>query len=98
LIHYRAHDVVRVLTGFAKQTRHSMLFTFAPRTPALTVMHTVGRLFPRGNRAPSIEPVAAAAIRRLIETEPGLQDWQLGRSERIASGFYTSQALEIARV
>jgi magnesium-protoporphyrin O-methyltransferase len=97
LIHYRAPDVVRVLAGLAAQTQRSMLFTFAPRTPALTVMHSVGRLFPRGNRAPSIEPVAAAHIRQLITTEPTLQDWRVGRSERIASGFYTSQALEIAR-
>jgi magnesium-protoporphyrin O-methyltransferase len=96
LIHYRAPDVVRVLSGLAALTRGSMVFTFAPRTPALTVMHTVGRLFPRGNRAPSIEPITPATIRRLIEAEPSLRDWQLGRSERIASGFYTSQALEIA--
>ena len=74
-----------------------MLFTFAPRTPALTVMHSVGRLFPRGNRAPSIEPVAAAHIRQLITTDPALQQWRVGRSNRIASGFYTSQAMEIAR-
>jgi magnesium-protoporphyrin O-methyltransferase len=98
LIHYRAPDVVRVLSGLAALTRGSMVFTFAPRTPALTVMHNVGRLFPRGNRAPSIEPITPATIRRLIETEPSLRDWQLGRSERIASGFYTSQALEITRV
>jgi magnesium-protoporphyrin O-methyltransferase len=98
LIHYRAPDVVRVLSGLAALTRGSMVFTFAPRTPALTVMHTVGRLFPRGNRAPSIEPITPATICRLIETEPNLRDWRLGRSERIASGFYTSQALEITRV
>ncbi len=97
LIHYRAPDVVRVLAGLAAQTQGSMLFTFAPRTPALTAMHAVGRLFPRGNRAPSIEPVAAANIRKLIATEPELGGWRLGRSERIASGFYTSQALEIVR-
>jgi magnesium-protoporphyrin O-methyltransferase len=96
LIHYRAPDVVRVLSGLAALTRGSMVFTFAPRTPALTLMHNVGRLFPRGNRAPSIEPITPATICRLIETEPTLREWRLGRSERIASGFYTSQALEIA--
>ena len=34
------------------RTRGSLLFTFAPRTPALAVMHATGRLFPRGDRAP----------------------------------------------
>ena len=38
----------------------SIVFTFAPRTPALSVMHAVGRLFPRGDRAPAIEPVGEA--------------------------------------
>jgi len=32
LIHYHASDVVRVLAGMAARTRHSMLFTFAPRS------------------------------------------------------------------
>ena len=33
-----------------------IVFTFAPRTPALAAMHTMGRLFPRSDRAPSIVP------------------------------------------
>jgi magnesium-protoporphyrin O-methyltransferase len=97
LIHYPAHDTVRVLAGFAARTRVSMLVTFAPRTPALAVMHAVGRLFPRGNRAPAIEPVSEPALHRLLAIEPALADWQPGRSQRIASGFYTSQALELER-
>ena len=32
--------------------------TFAPRTPLLAAMHAVGRLLPRGNRAPAIEPIS----------------------------------------
>ena len=95
LIHYRAPDVVRVLAGFAERTAAAILFTFAPRTPALSVMHAAGRLFPRGDRAPAIEPVAPRTISRLIENEPGLQSWSIGRTERIASGFYTSQAMEL---
>lgn len=97
LIHYRAEDVVRVVGGFAARTRHSLLFTFAPRTPALSLMHAVGRLFPRGDRAPAIEPVGAEALRRRLACDPGLELWAAGRSERIASGFYTSQAVELVR-
>jgi magnesium-protoporphyrin O-methyltransferase len=97
LIHYRAEDVVRVLSGFAARTRVSLVFTFAPRTPPLAVMHAVGRLLPRGNRAPAIEPVVPETLTRLITTEPSLAGWTPGRTQRIGVGFYTSQALELAR-
>ena len=60
LIHYRAPDVVRVLDSLAARTGRSLLFTFAPRTPALSVMHAVGRLFPRGDRAPRHRTGSAA--------------------------------------
>ena len=97
LIHYRAPDAVRALTALASRTDASLLFTFAPRTPALTLMHAAGRLFPRGNRAPAIEPVGEDALRRRIGAEPGLDGFRPGRTERIATGFYTSQALELSR-
>jgi magnesium-protoporphyrin O-methyltransferase len=97
LIHYRAGDVVRALAGLAARTEHSLLFTFAPRTPALALMHAVGRLFPKSDRAPAIEPVGAAAIRRRLSSEPCLGSWRPARTKRVAGGFYTSQALELRR-
>lgn len=97
LIHYRAGDVVRVLGTLAGRTNSTMLFTFAPRTPALAAMHMAGRLFPKSDRAPAIEPVSQAALTKLILAEPALKGWQPGRTQRIASGFYTSQAMEIVR-
>lgn len=95
LIHYAAQDVVRVLGGLAGRTEKSLLFTFAPRTPALAVMHAVGRVFPRANRAPAIEPVGAQALERLLGD--ALAPWRPGRTERVACGFYTSQAMELVR-
>lgn len=95
LIHYRPHDTVRVLEGLSRRAGRSILFTFAPRTPALNVMHTVGRLFPRVNRAPAIEPVRPRTIQRLIRT--GVPDWAAQRTHRVSRGFYISQALEIIR-
>lgn len=95
LIHYRANDICRVIAGLAARTREAMLVTFAPKTPALTVMHAVGRLFPRGDRAPAIEPVGERTLLNLLETEQGLEQWQAGRTHRVASGFYKSQALEM---
>ncbi len=98
LIHYQAADVVRVLAGFAARTRASLVFTFAPRTPLLAVMHAVGRLFPRGDRAPAIEPVAEADA--AAAASPRTRRWPRSHRaarERIACGFYTSQALELVR-
>lgn len=97
LIHYDTPDILRVLIGLAERTRGTMLFTFAPSTPLLATMHAVGRLFPRGDRAPSIQPVSQAKLMAGIAGEPGLKAWRHGRTLRIASGFYTSQAVELAR-
>ena len=94
LIHYRTEDAVRALATLAQRTRGSMVFTYAPRTPLLSVMWTVGRLFPRSDRAPSIVPVSPEHLARLMDQDPALAAWRRGRTERIASGFYTSQATE----
>jgi magnesium-protoporphyrin O-methyltransferase len=97
LIHYRSADMTGVLARLAPRTKAAILFTFAPKTAALTIMHMAGRLFPRGNRAPAIEPVSHRCLTRLIEAEPALNGWKPARGERIQSGFYTSEAMELTR-
>ncbi len=97
LIHYPAPDMARAVAGLAARATGSVLFTFAPRTPLLSAMHAAGRLFPRGDRAPAIEPVRPAAITGRLARDPAMAGWQPARTLRIASGFYTSQALELAR-
>jgi magnesium-protoporphyrin O-methyltransferase len=74
-----------------------MVITFAPRTSLLALMHAIGRLLPHGHRAPAIEPVREATLRGLVGRESGLEGWQPARTCRVASGFYTSQAMEVAR-
>jgi len=97
LIHYPTREIINVLTGLAGRTGKSIVFTFAPRTPALTVLHALGRLFPRANRAPAIEPVMETRLRRAIAAAPGLSAWRVGRTVRISRGFYKSQAMELVR-
>lgn len=97
LIHYGASDIRKALTALSHRTRHSMLFTYAPRTPLLALMHTMGRFFPKSDRSPSLVPVARDHLLSLIKDTPQLQAWSEGRGERIASGFYTSQAWEWTR-
>ena len=95
IIHYEAADAVRVLAGLAQRTRRSLLFTYVPSNPALLTFRAVGRLFPRGDRAPSIVPVAEKTLHRLVAADVHLGAWRPARTQRVASGFYTSQALEL---
>ena len=96
LIHYRTPDALQVIDAWSGRTGGSMLFTFAPATPLLRAMHAVGRLFPRGDRAPSIAPVSEQALREaLARVAPA--PWSLARTECVRSGFYTSQAYCLAR-
>jgi magnesium-protoporphyrin O-methyltransferase len=97
LIHYPSNEILRVLGAFASRTSSAILFTFAPRTPALSLMHAAGKLFPRADRAPAIEPVSEAVIRRGIAASTDFAGWSIGRTQRISSGFYTSQAMELVR-
>jgi magnesium-protoporphyrin O-methyltransferase len=96
LIHYRPSDMIDALGVLALRTRASMLFTFAPRTPALAAMHAIGRFFPRRDRAPSIEPVAEASLRAHLLAHRGFAHWRAGRTLRVDCGFYKSQAFELA--
>jgi magnesium-protoporphyrin O-methyltransferase len=97
LIHYSLSDVVDTLAQFAPRVRRGIVFTFAPRTPALTAMHALGRVFPRGDRAPDIVPLTEDSLRSSIASSPELAAFRVGRTERVASGFYTSQAMELVR-
>ncbi len=93
LIHYQAFDMVEMLRTLAERTRGSMAFTFAPRTPALALMHTVGKLFPKADRAPAIEPVDERLLRTLLANALSLM--RVDQSQRIISGFYTSHAFRM---
>jgi magnesium-protoporphyrin O-methyltransferase len=97
LIHYRMADMLDAYAALAARTRVAMAVTFAPRTPLLATMHAVGGLFPRRDRAPAIEPVAQRALFAGVAADPRLHEWRVGRTARIESGFYTSQALELRR-
>jgi magnesium-protoporphyrin O-methyltransferase len=97
VIHYETGDAVSVLAGLAQRTRVGLIFTYVPSNPALEVFRALGKLFPRGDRSPAVVPVAERWLHRRIDDEPQLQGWARGRTQRISSGFYTSQALELVK-
>lgn len=94
LIHYDVPHMVEAMQRLGARTQASILFTFAPRTPALAAMHALGRLFPRGDRSPSLTPVSEPVLRAGLAQGLGPLGWREGRTLRIHSGFYTSQAWE----
>ena len=98
IIHYGASDVERVLASLTARTTASVLFTFAPRTPLLTLMHGMGKLFPRGDRAPMIVPVSEQHLLRVVGQDPRFAEWKVPATQRIQGGFYISQAMELRRV
>lgn len=97
LIHYQPADIANTVAALMPRTRSSLVITFAPKTALLTAMHTVGKLFPRGDRAPAIVPVTAQTLRRLLKDRPEAQGWNYAQTRLVNSGFYKSQALELKR-
>ncbi len=97
IIHYETKDAVDALSRLAERTSTSIAFTFAPRTPLLAVLISIGRLLPRTNRAPWLEPMAKDKLLVLMASDPSLAKWKHTRDERVSSGFYKSQAMEWTR-
>lgn len=94
LIHYELKDVVAVLDAWSSRSNH-IAFTFAPGTPLLRAMHVAGKLFPRSDRSPAIKPIAEADLAGAITAK--MPDWNVDFTQRVSSGFYKSQAMEISR-
>ncbi|MEM9086695.1 MAG: magnesium protoporphyrin IX methyltransferase [Pseudomonadota bacterium] len=95
LIHYELEDLVEALTKLSERTEASIVITFAPYTRMLGAMHKFGKVFPKSDSSPAIVPIAETDLRaHLKERLPG---WKVGRTQRVSSGFYTSQAMEIVK-
>jgi len=86
IIHYRPEDTFSAIAQLAARCERAMLFTFAPRTPLLGAALAFGKILPRGDRSPAIVPQSENALR---------EKFNIGRSKKISSGFYTSQAMEV---
>jgi magnesium-protoporphyrin O-methyltransferase len=97
LIHYEGADMARMIAGLAGRARRRVVLTFAPRTPLLVLMHLVGRLFPRADRAPAIVPIAPRDLLTRLTAEPTLVGWRADRTLRVKTAFYISQALELVK-
>lgn len=96
-IHYPPEQLMELISRLAARTERGLAFTFAPWTPLLSLMHVVGRAFPRGNRSPDLRPISERDLRARIGSRDALEAFVADRSERIDSGFYMSQTMELVR-
>lgn len=97
MIHYCAADMLVVLEKLAPRVSNKIVFTFAPSTLPLEVMIRVGRLFPRKDRAPFIEPISQVKLSKLIDQSPWFVDWKIPHTQLVSSGFYKSQLMELEK-
>lgn len=97
IIHYQAADMAQMVAKLAARADRGVVFTFAPSTVLLELMRWSGKLFPRGDRSPDIEPIREKTLRRLLAADPSLSGFQAGRSVRVDTLFYKSQSLELTR-
>lgn len=95
LIHYSAEDIVSTLSQLSQRCSQTIVFSFAPLTRSLSIMHKAGKLFPRSERSPAIRPISEMELRNRLSALAG---WKIGRSERVSKGFYKSQAMELLRI
>jgi magnesium-protoporphyrin O-methyltransferase len=91
LIYYTQADLSAALATLQARTSGRTVFTVAPRTPLLMMMWRAGQLFPRSDRSPIMVPHAPAALTRAMRDKG-----QLTTLNRVSSGFYISQAMELS--
>ncbi|KJS41744.1 MAG: SAM-dependent methlyltransferase [Roseovarius sp. BRH_c41] len=93
LIYYTEADLARALDALAARTESTVIFTVAPRTPLLMAMWRMGKLFPRADRSPSMVPQSSARLLRALRYAGST--CSLKPLERVTSGFYISQGMEV---
>ncbi|MEO0389306.1 MAG: magnesium protoporphyrin IX methyltransferase [Pseudomonadota bacterium] len=93
LIYYGASDIAQALKTLSARTSSAVVFTVAPRTGPLMAMWYAGKLFPRSDRSPIMVPHSFEGL------DTACRAARVGKTlrpvERVTSGFYISQALEV---
>ena len=92
LIYYNTADITAALTRLGARTAGSVVFTVAPRTPFLMAFWTMGKVFPRSDRSPTMVPHAFSTLQQQCQGQG-----QISKVDRVSSGFYISECLEYRR-
>lgn len=87
LIYYGTADITAALHRMGSRTDQAVVFTVAPRTAFLMTFWTMGKLFPRADRSPTMVPHAYATLNRAAGD-------RVTKVDRVSRGFYISECLE----
>ncbi len=87
MIYYATPDIAAALETLGARTSRAVVFTVAPRTPFLMTFWSLGKLFPRSDRSPTMVPHAFDRLNRATGT-------RLTKVARVSRGFYISECLE----
>jgi magnesium-protoporphyrin O-methyltransferase len=92
IIHYPTKDMINIISALSQMATKGMIFSFPPRTVPLAILWGIGKLFPRGDKSPAIEPQPPKKLRAALAK---LDRVKLARTSRVATGFYISEAQEL---
>jgi magnesium-protoporphyrin O-methyltransferase len=87
LIYYGTKDITAALDRLGSRTEQAVVFTVAPRTAFLMTFWSMGKLFPRADRSPTMVPHAFTTLNTAI-------GGKLTKIARVSRGFYISECLE----
>lgn len=87
LIYYGTADITAALHRMGSRTDQAVVFTVAPRTAFLMTFWSMGKLFPRADRSPTMVPHAYATLNRAAGD-------RVTKVDRVSRGFYISECLE----
>lgn len=93
MIYYGTSDLAQKLGVLSKRVSGRIVFTVAPRTPALMLMWRVGKLFPRSDRSPIMVPQSPGRVANALRLQKIPAN--LAEVETVRSGFYISSALRL---
>jgi magnesium-protoporphyrin O-methyltransferase len=94
IIHYPTKDMINIIESLSRMATKAMIFSYPPRTIPLAILWGVGKLFPRGDKSPAIEPQPPKKLQNALSKINGIT---LGRTHRVATGFYISEAQELLK-
>ncbi|MEM1364416.1 MAG: magnesium protoporphyrin IX methyltransferase [Pseudomonadota bacterium] len=95
LIHYSRAQVVNIVNNLDSRTTRQISFSVAPATPLLLAKHRLGNLFPKADRAPTIQPVRLGQLAKDLQA---LDGWTFEACHKVAKPFYISQVVEVRHV
>lgn len=94
LIYYPEDELERIVSKLALLGPQHLLFSYAPGSLPLRLMHFVGRRFPRTQRATSLEIIGESKVRAALSNA----GFRLSRQRHFNKGFYHVVLAEAVKI